>query len=375
MRAGTCGPNQVTVVILEDMYITNVVRGTDWLGGEMIWANSTVEAFKTLGYTYLFATHWEEAVSHHNLFPDLVVAVVMSPETLTTCWKEKFDCVKSPHNPNGLPIWKLLAFYFWGNNLSPLDARWMLSPEPWSAFGSEYPNTYLGYSIEERCTRHASVPTETRERRAYVLTKFLRFLVNNEYDGDPAWPPNIWQMMVDELDLAFVASIKIDIMPDGSEVPAGLPSGITRLPELGPDEFVEELAKSRVLIGVGNPRTSPTPYEALCMGVPFINPVMGWDEADPEDTSRWDCQHETLCRYGPGPPYVYNVKRGDPHALLAAIKAALDNPIDRFILERTRQSAVVERLDAILRQDRLVMAKELLQLREAGVQQGELFDL
>ena len=97
-----------------------------------------------------------------------------------------------------------------------------------------------------------------------------------------------------------------------------------------------------------------------------------WDEGDPDDASQWSCQHETLCRYGPGPPYVYNVKRGDRHGLLAAVKAALDNPIDRHILDRTRQSAVAERLDAILHQNRLEMAGELLRQRQAGLQQGEV---
>ncbi|VDB91883.1 unnamed protein product [Peniophora sp. CBMAI 1063] len=375
MQAKTCGKNQRKVVILEDLYLGMVLRGTDWLGGEMIWANSTVNALQTLGYTYFFARQWDQVLSFHNMFPDLVVAVVMSPETMTGCWGDKYGCVKSPHNPNGIPIWKILTFYFWGNEISPLDGRWVLSPEPWGTYGTGYPNTYLGYSIDERCTRHAFVPTQTRERRAYLLTKFLRFLVHNDYDGDPAWPADVWQRLTNELDVTLVASIKIDVMPDDSPLPAGLPAGIVRLPELGPEEFVDELAKSRVLIGLGNPRTSPTPYEALCMGVPFINPVLSWNEHDPDDTSQWTCQHETLCRYGPGPPYVYNVKRGDRHALIAAIQAALDHPIERYILEMTKQSAVVERLDAILSQDRLGMARELLQQREEGTRQGELFDL
>ena len=130
----------------------------------------------------------------------------------------------------------------------------------------------------------------------------------NDWDGDPAWQPDVWDSAAAELDMTFVASIKIDTMPDGSKVPTSLPSGVTSLPQLGPDEFVDELAKSRVLVGVGNPRTcvassicrrksrtdtvhatvhrSPTPYEALCMGVPFINPVMGVCIAQ----SSWGCR-------------------------------------------------------------------------------------
>ena len=41
----------------------------------------------------------------------------------------------------------------------------------------------------------------------------------------------------------------------------------------GPDDFMMEVAKSKVMLGIGSPRWSPSPYYALCLGVPFINPV------------------------------------------------------------------------------------------------------
>ena len=66
-----------------------------------------VKALQTLGYTYLFANQWRDAVFYHNLLPDLVVAVIMSPETMAGCWEDKVDCVKSLQNPNGLPLWKV----------------------------------------------------------------------------------------------------------------------------------------------------------------------------------------------------------------------------------------------------------------------------
>ena len=69
---------------------------------------------------------------------------------------------------------------------------------------------------------------------------------------------------------------------------------------------------------------------------------------------------------------MYNVKRGDRHAFLAALKSAMEKPIDRFILETMRQSAVVERLQDILSQDRLGMAQELLRQRKEGLQEGEV---
>lgn len=44
--------------------------------------------------------------------------------------------------------------------------------------------------------------------------------------------------------------------------------GITNFGQLGKMEFYEELGRSFVLVGVGRPRISPSPWDALCMGVP-----------------------------------------------------------------------------------------------------------
>ncbi len=72
---------------------------------------------------------------------------------------------------------------------------------------------------------------------------------------------------------------------------------------------------------------SPTPYEALCLGVPFINPILHWDENHPEDREGWDSMHGLLKLLDP--PYVYNVKRGDREGFAKAIKSAIEHPIDR----------------------------------------------
>ena len=41
----------------------------------------------------------------------------------------------------------------------------------------------------------------------------------------------------------------------------------------GPEKWLEEVRISKVMLGMGNPWWSPSPYHALCAGVPFINPV------------------------------------------------------------------------------------------------------
>lgn len=45
-------------------------------------------------------------------------------------------------------------------------------------------------------------------------------------------------------------------------------AGINNLGLLSQEQFYDELGHSKVLVGIGKPRTSPSPWDALCMGVP-----------------------------------------------------------------------------------------------------------
>jgi hypothetical protein len=91
-------------------------------------------------------------------------------------------------------------------------------------------------------------------------------------------------------------------------------------------------------------RRSPTPYDALCLGVPYINPILDviyftslrylstklhfqWDKNDPTNRDKWSGQQGMLKDFDP--PYVYNVFRGDKEGFIKAIKDALANPIER----------------------------------------------
>jgi hypothetical protein len=44
--------------------------------------------------------------------------------------------------------------------------------------------------------------------------------------------------------------------------------GMTNFGQLGKFDFFEHLSRSFVLVGVGRPKISPSPWDALCMGVP-----------------------------------------------------------------------------------------------------------
>jgi len=154
------------------------------------------------------------------------------------------------------------------------------------------PNVFLGYSIEPSCSAQPFVPHLERYDRAYIMTKRLQYLAQNE---NSAWPREFYEAAAEELDIDLVLGAGEERVfdQDGKEIwPQDLlPDGVENLGRLELPEFLDELSKSRVLIGVGLPFTcvcfkyrlptsaysilcsSPTPYEALCLGVPFINPI------------------------------------------------------------------------------------------------------
>lgn len=94
-----------------------------------------------------------------------------------------------------------------------------------------------------------------KENRAFVLAK------NPNYFKEDAFvffnENRTFQDLHADLNMDFVtgAGNKGDILPD---------KGITNLGRMPIQEFYSELGKSAVLLGIGQPYLSPTPYDALC---------------------------------------------------------------------------------------------------------------
>ncbi|KAI0037152.1 hypothetical protein K488DRAFT_75486 [Vararia minispora EC-137] len=372
MFEGTCKKNQnaqctFTVVILASYHFRGALAG--WVGGEDVWCliRNQMQSLKSLGYTYLFAFDTDHVVRLYQMFPSLVVAIIMEPDKQDECFNNEFDCVKSFHNPYGIPIWKILAFHFWTDARGPLGANWTLSPEPYHMEGHK-PNTFLGYSIEPSCDSRAFVPHLERYDRAYIMTKRLQYL----FESDNAWPPDFYEAAAKELEIDFVLGAANEKVfgKDGREIrPRNiLPKGVKNLGKLELPEFLDELSKSQVLVGVGLPFTSPTPYEALCLGVPFINPIKSWDRHDPENRYKWEVQHGILKFWNP--PYVYNVFKGDKQGFIDAIRSALENPIDSFVIDHMRMHALETRVQEILTKNYRGMASDILSRRQAGREDG-----
>lgn len=90
---------------------------------------------------------------------------------------------------------------------------------------------------------------------------------------------------------------------------------IDDVPKMNALEFMAEIGNNVALVGMWHvsrlsqlpglivkPYMSPSPYLALCVGTPFINPIISWDESNPKDRSSWNAQEPRLRWMDP--PYV-----------------------------------------------------------------------
>jgi hypothetical protein len=336
-----CHENQTKVVILASPNFRDYLTGSR--GGENIWARSTMRALENMGYTYLYTHNAEHTVQLYRMLPDLVKIIIVDGQESFRCFHDTDNCQVSERNPAGIPAWKIFSFYFWSDSQNPLGDKWTVAPEDYESIGIGH-NTYLGYSIEEPCHQQPFIPHSERDDQAYLLAKYLMFFTP---EHEPAWTTVNYDAATNATGVKYL--IASTYVTGGEGSPLALPSNHLNIGQIGPAEFMEKLSKSRVLIGVGDPMLSPSPYDGLCMGVPFINPIMGWDHENPSDMSRWQTQHYLLQSLGP--PYVYNVFKGDTDGFVQAIKDAISHPIASYVLERMRISSVEKRLAAILEKD------------------------
>ncbi|KZW03791.1 hypothetical protein EXIGLDRAFT_3583 [Exidia glandulosa HHB12029] len=356
---GTCSANQTKVVIFASWDFTYAIEGH--VSGENIWANSVMDALDELGYTYFFAYNHHQLADRYRMLGDLVRIVIAQSPLVHDCIRDP-NCIKSPMNLLGVPLWKIFGFEFWENSYMPhpLGKPWTLSPANY-----RNGNFFLGYTVNRTCNNQAVVPHTLREHRVFVLAKRLSYFFENSYQWpniDYAHPPHALH------DLTFVGSIWNDTAEEEKNVPPSpqIPAGILNLNEanLDADEFYREVAFSKLLLGIGSPPLSPSPYDALCLGVPFLNPVMRWDKNNPENRTAWWTQHDGF-KYEQE-PYVYHVLK-DPNTTMRtqrfweAIERAVSTPIERYIPEDMTHLALVSRVSALVDTDWRSRAEKLVE--------------
>ncbi|KAJ7797288.1 hypothetical protein B0H14DRAFT_3093176 [Mycena olivaceomarginata] len=362
---GDCAQNQTKVVLIASHYFMYPLQG-GYIGGEAIWALSTMRALHNMGYSVLYARSIDTALHLYHIYANLVQMVITNAEDLEECLREA-SCARTAANPAGIPLWKLFAFHFWPQPNHPLGSKWTLSPENYSKLTS---TSYLGYSIEAQCSRYSFIPHSERKRQVYILAKFLKYFAPEER----AWPPDFFDAAANATGISFVMAA-VDPPEDPKLKPGDLAASIENIGRrdgelFTQDRFYQILSHSVALVGVGNPLISPTPYDALCLGIPFVNPVHSWDTNNPTDRTRWATQHDALKDLSA--PYVYNVFLGDRDGFVNAIKSAAENPIESYVLERMKIGSVEYRLGKILEHDWKTEAAKLLKAREAGQVPGEV---
>ncbi|KAG9006570.1 hypothetical protein FRB94_000587 [Tulasnella sp. JGI-2019a] len=375
---GHCSDNGGKLVILALHHFNRVLEGATQ--GENIWCDSFMDALHALGYSMLIPKDKMDIYSMWQEYHDQVQLIVWNRGEAMDCLFNT-SCVQANPDaplfaPNAthlnIPLWKIFNMHFWNGPDHPLGSPFTLSPEDysmWTPRSGGHDNYYLGYSLERTCTKIPFIPHDSRTRQAYVFAKGLRYFVTDKYILKPSDDDDDIERIRKE---KFYANLSVDanitfvgkMNHDARGILDAPPSGIIVLDSItNRTTFQTAVANSRVLMGIGNPPLSPTPWEALCMGVPFINPMRSWDHKHPEDRSRWTAQQDGILYMGLEEPYVYHVKPGDRVGLEATIRKAMDTPIERYIPPHMKMSALIERTRRLVETDwRPEARKQLLKI-------------
>lgn len=193
------------------------------------------------------------------------------------------------------------------------------------------------------------LPQEARQDAILLLAKKTSYFTRPE-----AWPLEIYAAIANATGLDLISSA-LDETADGT----GLPTGVIPHERMGRQEYEEFIGEMRLLLGVGNPGTSPSPYNALCQGVPVVLPY-----SSPTPTpDGWDLFNSTLVQHGPaallGEPYVYSLSRtASIDEAVATINRAATRSIDRFVPPDMTVASVDRRLMGFLDVDWERLASE-----------------
>ncbi|WVN87446.1 uncharacterized protein L203_102627 [Cryptococcus depauperatus CBS 7841] len=350
-----CGTNETTVVILSSAWFTITYTGAV-MTGEVVYAQSVISTLNANHYSYLFSSlgydnhDMRKTVEWWHKYRDNVRMVMADPEQIDVCWNMDWQkCLKTTGNENGIPAWKILGFWYWDDPGNVLGADFTLSPSPHN------PNHLLSYSIEPVCRQLSSLLPSDRAHpsQAYLLAKQMHYLDNSSLFS--------WTLIaLKGLEETFGIKVVGGIREDDEETKKEFEKlGLKNLGELDQMEFYRQIARSFVLVGVGRPRISPSPWDALCVGVPFINPILTWDEHDPDNRTKWHAQQWRMTDLEP--PYVYHVPAHNIAAFYAAVKAARENPIESYIPKYMQWDFVMRRMGEVLEDDWRGRAEKLLE--------------
>ncbi|WWC88273.1 uncharacterized protein L201_003180 [Kwoniella dendrophila CBS 6074] len=369
-----CHRNQEKVVLgMAHVWPDAIING--WRGGEGVWAMSMFKAMRQLGYTVLIGMNeWDETLEYYRMFPDQVKVIIKSA-WIDNCIKNP-ECIKSDLNPTGIPRWKRdfsMNFFPDEHTRFGLDYKWIIHADRKVVDQEETGKLqYIGYSFEDECKKREFIPHDQRPNSAWILAKQATLF--HLSDKETVFNRSYFELATKEdglEDLEFRGAYQVNgeymkgWINDGPVKPVPY---TTNLGKINSNQFEEELSKSRIMIGIGNPTLSPSPYLSLCFGTPFLNPIKSWDSENPQDRSKWNSQHNYLKWFDP--PYVYNVKAHDYEEFINSIKKAIQNPPPQFIDKPMTEKGVRDRVERLVETDWKFLAKEYM---EEQIEKGQVY--
>ncbi|KAJ3349834.1 hypothetical protein HDU83_000281 [Entophlyctis luteolus] len=356
LEASNCTPYQEVVVILGTQQYKDALVGK--VSGDAIWAGSMLTAADALGFTVLPVDTPHEALLLYHIVGNLTAIVALENPLIEECWNNRrnpgFRCMATDSWPMDIPVWKMVAALFWpGYCLHPLGEPWCFTPENYQSWTPLTKTSYIGYSIEDICMQTPVIPWADRLNRTFILAKSAEYFRNTKIDTA------IFAQLANTdggAGISFVTAVA----NDGEFAFAG----VTNLPAPMPRaQYTREVGQSKALLGLGDPRTSPSAYDALCAGVAFFNPIKSWDRQKPWDRERWETQHDGV-KYM-DPPRVYNFFVDDAKELkLLLLRAMVTDVGGRFIPDHMTMRAMRTRMEEFVLRDWKKMADDVREMRK-----------
>ncbi|KAJ9119145.1 hypothetical protein QFC22_003636 [Naganishia vaughanmartiniae] len=381
-----CHNNMLNVMVLHDWWWDMAVVGGSE-SGETVWLRTLVETMQEENYTFVNMNHhqYQNLVKLHNALPDVVFdtcehsTFIYARDTLALSCLSDPRC-RSDFPPNStavtdipveqrgtVPSWKLFTVDYWGARpgdhgrskfaygiqpgenmtFNPLGNEWTVAPYPYPG------HTYIPLTLEKSCLQLDVVPYNQRKEEVTVLGKLYEYFYPHRMGLVPqdVWPP--FQNATSLTPIANARALK------DNDVEQTTPPGLTNRGPVPSKDYTKQVATSKVLLTIGRPEISPSPYLALCLGVPVVVPYFG-EKAVPEG---WDLYHSSEVQHGPAaailPPYVYSYRMGDKEDMYAAVRAARDNPIERYIPDDMRHAHVRSEIMKLITTDWQARSREI----------------
>jgi hypothetical protein len=170
-----------------------------------------------------------------------------------------------------------------------------------TAFGSPW-NTFLGYSMDPLSDTLRNIQ---KDRRGVIWGKDPRHFEGRQ---------ELLKRVADHVELHSTASKPVfrhpNIKWDGHQTPEG---------------WRQILARSKFMIGLGDPLLGPSAIDAISVGCVYINPVYKNPVRQIHQS-----QHDYAAKVI-GPPYVCNADLDDINAVMKCVEGALSVELPPFI--------------------------------------------